>query len=242
VLPASRQRILDQVPDDAVVLDLGGWADPFERADWVIDVMPYDTRGLYQRRGWREGAAGPERFTEATWVRRDLCAREPYPFADGQIDFVVCSHTLEDVRDPVWICSEMARVGKAGYVEVPSRLEEQSRGVYGRPYVGWDHHRWIIDIHDGHVEFTFKSHAIHTTPGASFPEGFWDGLTEDEKVQTLWWEGGFSAAERVLIDEDPHLVEFVSRELARRPAPPRRRGGRGRLRRAASRLRPRAGS
>jgi hypothetical protein len=243
VLSASRQRILEEVSDDAVVLDLGGWANPLERADWVIDLMPYETRGMYQRRGWEEATGEPERFSEATWVQRDLCAREPYPFADDEIDFVVCSHTLEDVRDPIWICSEMARIAKAGYVEVPSRLEEQSRGVYGRPYVGWPHHHWIIDIRGGHIDFTFKSHAIHTTPGASFPEGFWDTLTAEEKVQTLWWKGGFSSAEHVLIDEDPHLVEFVSRELARRPAlPARRGGGDGRLRRAASRLRRRGGS
>jgi Methyltransferase domain len=223
VLEASRKRILEEVPDDAVVLDLGGWADPFPRADWVIDLMPYETRGLYQRRGWKEASAEPERFSSDTWVQRDLCAREPYPFADDEVDFVICSQTLEDVRDPIWICGEIARVGKAGYVEVPSRLEEQSRGVYGRPFVGWEHHHWIVDAVDGQLEFTFKSHAVHTTPGASFPEGFWDSLSEEERVQTLWWEGAFSASERVLIDEDPALKEFVSRELSRRGA-----GGAGR--------------
>src|SRR5204863_8798249 len=37
------------------------------------------------------------------------------------------------------------RVGKAGYIEVPSRLEEQTLGVHG-PWVGWSHHRWLVDV------------------------------------------------------------------------------------------------
>ena len=80
-----------------------------------------------------------------TWVERDICDREPWPFADDQFDFAVCSHTLEDVRDPVFVCAELNRVARAGYLEVPSRLEEQSWGVIG-PYVGWSHHRWLVDV------------------------------------------------------------------------------------------------
>src|SRR5437763_12138274 len=143
VLESTAQRLLGMLSEEAVVLDVGGWADPFERADWVLDVMPYETRGLYEREGWT--APRPrddERFTQATWVQRDLCDRSPFPFADNQIDFAICSHTLEDLRDPVWVCSELARVAKAGYVETPSRLEEQSWGVSG-PWVGWPHHRWL---------------------------------------------------------------------------------------------------
>src|SRR5215212_2730078 len=115
---------------EAVVLDVGGWASPLARADWVIDLMPHETRGLYG-----ESDPARERFSGERWVERDICARDPWPFADGQFDFAVCSHTLEDVRDPVWVCSELARVARAGYVEVPSRLEEQAFGVHG-PWVG----------------------------------------------------------------------------------------------------------
>ena len=33
----ARRRI-DALPDDLVVLDVGGWAAPLWRADWVIDT------------------------------------------------------------------------------------------------------------------------------------------------------------------------------------------------------------
>ena len=210
MLEASRAKLLGRLDPAAVVLDLGGWADPFPRADWVIDQFSYETRGLYERRGWVEPrGAEPERFTRETWIERDLCDREPFPFSDDEIDFVVCSQTLEDVRDPVWVCSEMRRIGKAGLIEVPSRLEEQSWGIAGE-YVGWPHHAWLIDVGEGAIEFVHKSHAIHASPPCYFPYGFWHGLTAEERVQSLWWEGAFSARERVLFEEEADASEYLS--------------------------------
>jgi len=41
----SVERLAREIPDDALVLDVGGWFHPFARADWVIDLLPYATRG-----------------------------------------------------------------------------------------------------------------------------------------------------------------------------------------------------
>lgn len=218
MLPATRQRLLESLDPDAVVLDVGGWADPFERADWVLDLMPYATRGLYQRQGWVEPRRVPERFQRQTWCERDLCDRQPFPFSDKEIDVAICSHTLEDLRDPVWVCAELNRVAKAGYIEVPSRLEEQSWGVNG-PFVGWSHHRWLVDVEHGGLEFVFKLHSLHARPEQHFPPGFWERLSEQERVRTLWWTGGFTYRERLILDveeSDRYLGEFVARELAAR--------------------------
>src|SRR5918999_1567202 len=103
MLEASRQSITAKLGAEDLVLDVGGWAKPFPRADWVIDLMPYETRGLYDY----EPDPARERFRTETWVQRDICDREPWPFAEDQFDFAVCSQTLEDIRDPVWVCSEM---------------------------------------------------------------------------------------------------------------------------------------
>jgi hypothetical protein len=218
VLEASRRRIEERLTDGQVVLDVGGWADPFERADWVIDVFPYDTRGLYAREGWTDERRAAERFSADTWIQRDVCDREPFPFEDDSIDFAICSHTLEDIRDPVWVCSELNRVARAGYIEVPSRLEEQSWGCAGE-FVGWDHHRWLIDVAGGEITFAFKVHSIHAHPEQYFPAGFWQGLGEEERVRSLWWEDAFSYRERIFTDEDEtrrELSSFVERELASR--------------------------
>jgi len=177
VLPSARDRIAGSVGDDDLVLDVGGWAEPFARADWVIDLEPYATRGLYGDRV----AAGAERFTADTWVVRDICDRERWPFHDGQFAFAICAHTLEDVRDPVWVCAELQRVARAGYVEVPSRLEEQALGVQG-PWVGWSHHRWLIDVEDGGLAFAPKSPLLDHRAADRFPVGFHATLTPEQRV------------------------------------------------------------
>ncbi len=167
---------------------------------------------------------GDQRYSADTWVPRDICAREPCPFEDERWISSICSHTLEDVRDPIWVCDEMRRIAKAGYIEVPSRLEEQTYGFQG-PWVGWGHHHWLIEVVGDRIEFVFKHHVLHGRSSDQFPEGFLDELSDEEKVETLWWEGGFEAVERVFMtaeELDPYLADFVSRELAARPKPQRR--------------------
>jgi hypothetical protein len=235
------QRILEDVPDDALVLDVGGWGKPFRRADAVLDRMPYGTRGLYGFDG-----DGPERFDEDSWIVWDICARQPWPIPDKKFDFVVCSQTLEDLRDPIWVCSEILRVGRSGYIEVPSRLEEQSYGVQG-PWVGWGHHHWLIDVGSAHLDFVFKHHTIHGRPSAHFPSGFVGTLSEEERTGQLWWTGSFTFEERVLGDAeslDGYLDDFVAAELARRqyerpvdPGPNLRQRTTSRMRRASRRQR-----
>lgn len=213
VLPASLQRLQREVPEDALVLDVGGWAKPLHRADWVIDVMPHETRGMLGSEG-----DGPERFSADTWVTRDICDREPWPFGDGQFDFAVCSHVLEDIRDPLWVCSELRRVARAGYIEVPSRAEEQSRGVQG-PWVGWGHHHWIIELEGNRLDFLFKPHTLHTDEQFSFPPEFHQTLSAEERVVQLWWTGDLDAREVLLFEPgqlDAHLSGFVARVLEER--------------------------
>jgi len=43
VLERSTAQVLERLSGNDLVLDVGGWARPFARADWVIDLLPYDT-------------------------------------------------------------------------------------------------------------------------------------------------------------------------------------------------------
>ena len=225
MIESSAERILRELPDDAVVLDVGGGADPFRRADWVLDLMRYDERGLYGATPSPEH----ERFGPDTWTVHDMCAREPWPFADGQFDFAVCSHTLEDVRDPVWVCSELSRVAKAGYVETPSRLEEQTAGLQG-PWVGWSHHRWIVEVADGRLEFVFKHHVLCGRASTQLPRSVWEAASPEERVLTYWWTGRIDCRERIMTgaeELDTWLEDFAA---ARRPPGPDGRRARWRRR------------
>jgi hypothetical protein len=190
MLASSAQRILAGLGEDAVVLDVGGWNRPFGRADWVIDLMPHSTRG--ESHGWDS----EDRFTEGTWVERDICAREPWPFADQQFDFAVCSQTLEDIRDPVWVCEELSRVAKAGYIEVPSRLEEQTWGINGE-WVGWSHHHWLVDLAENEAHFTLKPHFLHARPDLQLPLETLQGFAPEGRTATLFWRQELRAEDRI---------------------------------------------
>ena len=204
MLESSEARLLATVGEDKLVLDVGGGRRPLARADWVVDLLPFDEP---------EPTGGPARVTRERWVQRDVCDRAPWPFDDGQFDFAVCSHTLEDVRDPLWVCSELIRVARAGYIEVPSRLAEQSWGVAGQ-LAGWSHHRWLVDVEGDRIVFVLKPHFIHTEPGVQLPPGFHATLAPGERVQQLWWDGAFDYAERYFYDHD-ELVDYLTEPLRR---------------------------
>ena len=226
MLASSVERLERQLSPNDVLLDVGGWAKPLNRADWVIDVMPYATRGLLGSDG-----EGPERFSEETWIVRDICDREPWPFDDAQFDFAVCSHVLEDIRDPLFVCSELQRVAKAGYIEVPSRLEEQSWGVQG-DWVGWAHHHWIIERKDDRLDFLFKPHMLHAREEFFLPPEFHRTLTEEERVERLWWAERIETTEVLLFEPgqlDTHLAEFVTHHLEQKGM--EQNGGRTKLKR-----------
>lgn len=220
MLESSARLIGERVGADALVLDVGGGARPFPRADWVIDILPYEARGML---GW-DGDPRDERFGPGSWVCRDICDREPWPFADRQFDFAVCSHTLEDVRDPVWVSMELERVAAAGYIEVPTLREELTYGIHG-PWVGWSHHRWLVLVEEGTIEFLFKHHVVNRD-GSHLPAGSAAGLTAEERVQMLWWEGHFDAREWLPANAQ-ELDGFLERFVAATPHSARRGPPRG---------------
>jgi hypothetical protein len=187
-------EILSRIGPRDVVLDIGGWAQPFRRANYVLDALPYETRGWYAKLGLPASlGGGDEMFTRETWIQRDICSREPYPFADQSIDFAICSHVLEDVRDPLWVCRELIRVARRGYIEVPSRLSESifnpELGV-----VGAAHHRWLVSIENDRIFFEMKYHLIHRK-GLHLPAYVSRAIDESERVQWMFWDREFQYEE-----------------------------------------------
>lgn len=199
MLPANLARVL-ALPDEARVLDVGGWAAPVNRADWVIDLMPYESRGVLL------GGAGfgpdPARFNAQSWVVADICAHAPWPFADDFFDFAICTFTLEDVRDPIRVCQEMSRVARAGYIEVPSLLDElmwRNPEPSGGPWVGHQHHRWLCTLEQGELVFLSKFHSLHSRRRVRVSPR----LSTEEQVLAHFWEERLPARERTAIEDYP---------------------------------------
>ena len=66
-------NIMAQLKPTDVVLDIGGWVCPFNRANYILDTEPYTTRGYYKTVGLPASQGGDrEYFTQQTWVQRDI--------------------------------------------------------------------------------------------------------------------------------------------------------------------------
>ena len=189
----DRRQALAMISPQDFVLDIGGWFKPLKRANKVMDLLPYETRAIHNAIG---GADETERYSKNDWIVRDLCDRASFPFRDKEVDFVFCSHTLEDLRDPIWVCSEIVRIGKRGYIEVPSRAVETTRGIENWKYAGFYHHRWLIEQdRDGALVFTNKTPALLKYPKYHL------NVYASASAVGFYWENNFTFKENIIIDK-----------------------------------------
>jgi len=101
-----------------------------------------------------------ECFSRDTWHQADfLDPQLKLSFPDEFFDFTVCGHTVEDLETPDPLLSELRRVSLAGYIETPSRLAEQTRGVRDRITAtqGHPHHHWIVEAEGNSLLLSAKS-------------------------------------------------------------------------------------
>lgn len=159
IMPHQLDTLLATLPHDAPVLDAGGWFKTLPRATHVVDCMPYETRGGRLELGPLAG----ERFSGDTWHQVNFLQPQlRLPFTDRFFAFSVCSHTLEDLEDPVPLMRELQRVSRAGYIETPSRLSEQTAGIRDRmnSTTGHPHHHWIWESQNGEAVLSHKDDSL----------------------------------------------------------------------------------
>lgn len=142
------------------VLEVGSGNNPNPRSNILCDRYLYDN-------GQRAGEFG-------IVIDRPLVIGDGYhlPFADKAFDYVICSHVLEHMEDPKAFVAEIERVGKRGYIEVPSALSER--------IFGWNFHHWYCTYESGTLVLCKKSH------GEQFG-GFFHRLI----AQTVWFRRFF---------------------------------------------------
>ncbi len=134
--------------------------------------------------------------------------RDRLPYADQEVGFLFCRHTLEDLADPDHLLREIKRVAKAGYLEIPSPLAELTRGVDAvGDHVGYCHHRWVGVGAGSHLKLCAKYPVIERLALPDYWELLWRSSWRwntyalfDEAhpltFEVLSNERGFSLAER----------------------------------------------
>ncbi|CAA9533703.1 MAG: hypothetical protein AVDCRST_MAG85-3908 [uncultured Solirubrobacteraceae bacterium] len=193
MLEAAADRIATVVDDADAVLQVGAAVSPFERADWVLDDEPYEPNGS-------------ARYSRTSWVTRDVCGREPWPFADGRFAFAVCT-SLALARDPIGVCAELSRVARAGYVEVPTIEAELAGGSA----------RWLCDVSDAELVFVHKDAALLSDPRVRVPARWSTRLEASDRVTGLFWDARLPARERLV--DTPTLAGELAERLRQRFEP-----------------------
>ena len=121
-----QQRLVDfRIGAEDKVLDIGSGSYPFPHADVLVDRYLEPSKHRKQE-FVRDGKPV---------VLADVCF---LPFRDKSFEYVVCSHLLEHVDDPIAACAEIMRVGRRGYIEAPSFTKDILFAWAG------EGHRWYL--------------------------------------------------------------------------------------------------
>ena len=141
------------------VIDLGGTAHGWSQdiTNVTVDI---------------NAPSGPEN------ICMDLC-REP----DWQVildlvsqrhmyDFAICTHTLEDIYNPVTSLEMLPKIARSGIITMPHARTELSHVEHGA-WVGYIHHRWIFHHDAGEMLLVPKLNVLDHLVGNRFDnQGF----------------------------------------------------------------------
>jgi len=144
------------------LLDVGGGAAPYYRASHILDLQPFAADRLAQNVwGMSPGTnRSSPRWSPEQYTSLDLCEEQTWPFLDGQFDWGLCSHCLEDLRNPLPAVRELQRVCRQVIIVTPSRLLEQTRGIDHPLFSGFFHHPWMVYQQGNQLRFRRKTSLV----------------------------------------------------------------------------------
>jgi len=70
-----------------------------------------------------------------------------YVEKNGKFDYSICSHTMEDVFNPLELATILQKISKRGYIAIPSKFNEFTK-LFSNQYRGDAHHKQFFDIVD----------------------------------------------------------------------------------------------
>jgi hypothetical protein len=122
--------------DNFTLLDIGASHNPFNREflTHTFDIMDSPMNGVHQFIG------NMNRY-------EDWQPLLDYVAQNGKFTFCNCTHTLEDLANPMLALEMMPRIAEQGFLAMPSKYNElQRREGHFR---GTMHHRWIWNDENG---------------------------------------------------------------------------------------------
>ena len=115
----------------------GGWSTPY--VDAIVDFNNITLNNINNIIFFKIDITNPNDYEEIL----------SYIKINGKFDFCICTHTLEDIMNPIFVCEQIEKISNEGYISFPSKYRELSR-IEGN-YRGYIHHRWIFNPKDDYI-------------------------------------------------------------------------------------------
>jgi len=138
------------------VVDVGGTANPWADAfvDTYIDLQTFQTaKEIIQ------GDICSADFWDSVPAKHYDTHTEDF-YKIGVVpkfwDFSICTHVLEDVRNPDMVLANLMRISDAGFIAMPNKQTELSP-IESLNWVGYAHHRWVYTVADNELRILAKT-------------------------------------------------------------------------------------
>ncbi len=118
-----------------------------EKADWNVVELGCSHGGWCEASTYVDILDLSSNYPGKRFVQSDV---SDTPFEDKEFDFSIASHIAEHVKYPNHFCTELSRISRRGYIEVPTPLEDNL--VHGNSKA----HLWWVTFDDEKVEVVFE--------------------------------------------------------------------------------------
>ena len=175
------ENIISQNPDWKV-LDIGCGYGASKYATTICDILDLS-----------------DHYKDKTFIKIN---EKKLPFKDKEFDFIIASHVVEHVEDISYFLNELARVGKKGYIEVPTKLEDNLVFENKKAHI-W--HLVFDDVHNK-LNISKKIQYIEPVLTVSTIKKFNDHFRESLVIELYWEE----SIEFNIVENNPKVSEKIS--------------------------------
>ena len=176
-------KILSENPDWNI-LDIGCGGNANKFATVVSDIL--DLSKIY---------------SDKKFIKLDE-SHKKLPFKDKEFDFVIASHVIEHVNDVSYFLKELERISSKGYIEVPTKLEDNL--VFENKKA----HLWHIIFDDVINKMIISEKIQYFEPILSVgTTKHFNKYFRESMVIELYWE---NKIDFILDNKNPDILEKIS--------------------------------
>ena len=167
------------------ILDIGCGYNANEFANVICDVQ--DLSNHYQNK----------KFVKLT--------EKKLPFEDKEFDFVIASHVMEHVEDVEFFISELERISKQGYIELPTKLEDNL------VFENKKDHLWHMDFDDVELKLLISKKIQYFEPILTVSSiKKLNEIFRKSFILELFWENKINYKINKLSNEDNKKISIIT--------------------------------